>query len=151
ITECVLNLERLPQQTATAFLVPQSAEHVMPLLAAMEERLGAYLSAFEGMSGNAVAAALDHVPSLRNPFQGSHIPGYLILVEVMRTWAPREGEQSLDDVLETALAEIWESDAAPLADAFVGPPAEMWALRHALSEGVKHKGKLIAFDVSFRR
>jgi len=151
VTECVLNLERLPQQMATAFLVPQSAAHVMPLLAAMEERLGAYLSAFEGMSGNAVAAALDHVPSLRNPFQGGHIPGYLILVEISRTWAPRAGEQSLDAVLETALAEIWESEAAPLADAFVGPPAEMWALRHALSEGVKHKGRLIAFDLSFRR
>ena len=151
ITECVLNLERLPRQTATAFLVPQSAAHVLPLLTAMEERLGAYLSAFEGMSGNAVAAALAHVPSLRNPFQGGHIPDYLILVEVMRTWAPREGEQSLDEVLETALAEVWESEAAPLADAFVGPPAEMWSLRHALSEGVKHAGKLIAFDVSFRR
>ncbi|RAS13021.1 FAD-binding oxidoreductase [Ensifer adhaerens] len=151
VTECVLNLERLPQQTATALLVPASGAHVMPLLRAMEERLGAYLSAFEGMSSNAVKAAFAHVRSLKNPFQAGQVPDYVILAEISRTWAPREGEQSLDAVLETALAEIWETEEAPLADAFVGPPHEIWALRHALSEGVKHLGKLIAFDVSFRR
>jgi FAD/FMN-containing dehydrogenase len=151
VTECVLNLEKTPRQTATALLVPNSAAHVMPLLRAMEDRLGVYLSAFEGMSGNAVAAALDHVPSLRNPFQGGIVPSYVILAEISRTWAPRESEQALDAVLENVLAEIWESEEAPLADAFVGPAHEMWALRHALSEGVKHSGKLIAFDLSFRR
>lgn len=151
ITECVLNLEALPKQAATAYLVPAGGAHVMPLLRAMEQKLGAYLSAFEGMSKNAVKAALDHVPSLRNPFQGGVIPDYVILCEISRTWEPREGEQGLDAVLETVLSEIWESEAAPLADAFVGPAHEMWALRHALSEGVKHAGKLIAFDLSFRR
>ncbi|MCA1441864.1 FAD-binding oxidoreductase [Ensifer sp. IC4062] len=151
ITECVLNLERVPKQTATAFLVPASGAHVLPLLNAMEERLGTNLSAFEGMSKNAIAATFAHVPSLKNPFQGGNVPGYVILAEICRTWAPREGEQSLDAVLEEVLAEIWELEEAPLADAFVGPPHEIWALRHALSEGVKHLGKLIAFDLSFRR
>ncbi|ACP27024.1 putative D-lactate dehydrogenase [Sinorhizobium fredii NGR234] len=151
VTECVLNLERLPKQVATAFLVPAGGAQVLPLLNAMEERLGAYLSAFEGMSKNAIAAAFTHVPSLKNPFQGGHIPDYVILAEISRSSAPRAEEQPLDAVLETALAEIWELEEAPLADAFVGPPHETWALRHALSEGVKHLGKLIAFDVSFRR
>lgn len=54
-------------------------------------------------------------------------------------------------MLEEVLAGIWEREDAPLADAFVGPPQEIWALRHALSEGVKHMGRLIAFDLSFRR
>ncbi|RVI25928.1 FAD-binding oxidoreductase, partial [Sinorhizobium meliloti] len=62
-----------------------------------------------------------------------------------------EGEQPLDAVLESVLAEIWEMEEVLLADALVGPPHEIWALRHALSEGVKHLGKLIAFDLSFRR
>lgn len=151
ITECVVNLEPLPKQVATAYLVPTSGAHVMPLLRAMEDRLGAYLSAFEGISKNSVTAALDHVPSLKNPFQGGNVPDYVILAEISRTWEPREGEQSLDAVLEAVLAEIWETEEAPLADAFVGPAHEMWSLRHALSEGVKHSGKLIAFDLSFRR
>jgi FAD/FMN-containing dehydrogenase len=151
VTECVLNLEPVPRQTATALLVPASAESVPELLIAMEDGLGSYFSAFEGMSGNAVSAALDHVPSLRNPFHGGIVPDFVILAEISRSSPPREGEQPLDAVLEEVLAAIWESDAAPLTDAFVGPPQEMWALRHALSEGVKHSGRLIAFDLSFRR
>ncbi len=151
ITECVLNLEPAPKQSATALLVPAANEQVATLLVAMEDALGSYLSAFEGMSGNAVRAALDHVPSLRNPFQGGIVPDSVILAEISRSTPPREGEQPLDAVLEEVLAAIWEREDAPLADAFVGPPHEIWALRHALSEGVKHSGRLIAFDLSFRR
>ncbi len=151
VTECMLNLEPAPRQSATALLVPSSPEQVPELLIAMEEALGSYLSAFEGMSGNAVRAALDHVPSLRNPFQNGAVPDFVILAEISRSNAPREGEQPLDAVLEEVLGAIWERDDAPLADAFVGPPHEIWALRHALSEGVKHMGRLIAFDLSFRR
>ncbi|MCV3734878.1 FAD-binding oxidoreductase [Rhizobium sp. TRM96647] len=151
VTECVLNLEPLPRQTATAFLVPSAPDRVPDLLVAMEDALGSYLSAFEGMSKNAVSAALAHVPALRNPFQGGLVPDFVILAEISRTSPPREGEQPLDAVLEEVLAGIWEREDAPLADAFVGPPHEMWALRHALSEGVKHSGRLIAFDLSFRR
>ncbi|MHA6646128.1 FAD-binding oxidoreductase [Mesorhizobium sp. A623] len=151
ITECVLNLEPLPRQVATAYLVPRSGADIMPLLRAMEQRLGSYLSALEGMSKNAMSAAFAHVPSLRNPFQNGEIPDYVIMAEISRSWQPRSGEQSLDAVLEAVLTEIWESADAPLADAFVGPAHEMWALRHALSEGVKHAGRLIAFDLSFHR
>jgi FAD/FMN-containing dehydrogenase len=151
ITECVLNLEPLPRQISTAYLVPRSCADVMPLLRGMEERLGSYLSAFEGMSKNAIAAAFAHVPSLRNPFQNGEVPDYVIMAELSRSWQPRAGEQPLDAVLETVLTEIWESADAPLADAFVGPAQEMWALRHALSEGVKHAGRLVAFDLSFHR
>ncbi|AOF88557.1 FAD-binding oxidoreductase [Sinorhizobium sp. RAC02] len=151
ITECVLNLEPAPKQSATALLIPSSDEQVSALLVAMEDALGSYLSAFEGMSGNAIRAALDHVPSLRNPFQGGIVPDFVILAEISRSSPPRDGEQPLDAVLEEVLAAIWEREDAPLADAFVGPPHEIWALRHALSEGVKHSGRLIAFDLSFRR
>lgn len=151
VTECELNLEALPRQVATALLVPSSGAAVMPLLAAMERRLGTTLSAFEGMSKNALEATFAHVPSLRNPFQGGIVPDYVILAEASRTWDLREGEQSLDAVLEGALAEIWESEDAPLADAFVGPAHEMWSLRHAISEGVKHRGRLVGFDLAFRR
>ncbi|MFC3320981.1 FAD-binding oxidoreductase [Mesorhizobium newzealandense] len=151
VTECELNLERLPKQVATTYLVPSGSVAVMPLLRTIEERLGSYLSAFEGMSKNAIGAALAHVASLRNPFQNGQIPDYVILAEISRSWAPRDGEQPIDAVLESVLADILQGDDALLADAFVGPAHEMWALRHALSEGVKHAGRLVAFDLSFRR
>lgn len=151
ITECVLNLEPLPRQTATALLVPAAPECVTDLLLVMEAALGNYLSAFEGMSGNAMVAALDHAPSLRNPFAGGAMPEFAILAEISRSWPPRAGEQPLDKVLEEVLAGIWESEEGLLADALVGHPEEMWALRHALSEGVQRSGRLIAFDLAFRR
>ena len=131
ITECTFNLERLPQQTATAYLVPRSPEHVTVLLNAMEEQLGTYLSAFEGMSGAAIRRTLAHVEALRNPFPGGTVPDYVILAEVSRSWSRRESEQPLEAVLEEVLVEIWNQPDGPLADAFVGPAHEMWALRHA--------------------
>lgn len=151
ITECVLNLEPTVKQSATALLVPADLEKVPDLLIAMETAFGSYLSAFEGMSGASVKAALDHVPSLRNPFQGGVAPDFVILMEISRTSPPRDGEQPLDAMLEEVLGAVWESQEPLIADGFVGPPHEIWALRHALSEGVKHLGRLIAFDLSFRR
>ncbi|WP_417454609.1 FAD-binding oxidoreductase [Kiloniella sp.] len=151
VTEAVLNVVRLPQQSTAALLVPRDEAAVLKLLLEMEERCDSNLTAFEGMSSEAIRAAFDHVPSLRNPFPGGEIPDYVLLVELSRTWAKRDSEQSLDELIEVVLAEIWEDEDAPLDNAFIGRPEEMWALRHALSEGVKHAGKLVAFDVSFRR
>jgi FAD/FMN-containing dehydrogenase len=151
VTECVLNLEPLPLQSAAALLVPVSEQSVPELLIAMEQGLGGYLSAFEGMSRNAMAAALAHAPSLRNPFAGGVIPDFAILAEVSRSWLPRNGEQPLSAVLEDVLAALLEGPDPLLSDALVGRAEEMWALRHALSEGVRQSGKLIAFDLSFRR
>lgn len=151
VTEAVLNLELLPQQTATALLVPASDDAVFDILHALERALGSQLSAFEGMSGNAIRHALAHAPGLRNPFANGAVPETAILVEATRTWAPRDGEVSIEELLETCLADIWENPRAPLADALPGRPEEIWALRHALSEGVKHAGHLFAFDLAFER
>ena len=96
-------------------------------------------------------AALEGVAQRRHVRKGGIVPDFVVLAEISRTSPPREGEQPLDAVLEDVLAGIWERENTTLVDAFVGPPHEMWALRHALSEGVKHSGRLIAFDLSFRR
>jgi FAD/FMN-containing dehydrogenase len=151
ITECTFNLERLPRQAATAYLVPRSSEDALVLLNEVEERAGSYLTAFEGMSGAAIRHAFAHVESLRNPFPGGCIPAYVILVELSRSWEPRSAEQPLDAVMEDILAELWELPGEPLRDAFIGSPREMWALRHALSEGAKSAGFVVGFDLSFRR
>ncbi|WP_259783064.1 FAD-binding oxidoreductase [Aestuariispira ectoiniformans] len=151
VTEAVLNLEPLPRQSATALVVPGSDDAVFQVLASLERKLGPQLSAFESMSGNAMRHAFDHAPSLRNPFANGDIPDLAILVEATRTWEPREGEISIDDLLEACLAEIWEEPGEPLADALVGRPEEIWALRHSISEGVKNAGHLFAFDLAFER
>jgi FAD/FMN-containing dehydrogenase len=151
ITECVVNLERSPRQTATAYLVPTSRVQVMTLLSAVEDAFGNDLSAFEGISGNAFRRTLEHLPATRNPFEGGRIPNYVILLEVSRPSRPLENQAGLEALLEATLAAIWEHPNHPLADAFIGHPEEMWELRHALPEGVRSAGALISFDLSFRR
>jgi FAD/FMN-containing dehydrogenase len=151
ITECVINLERSPRQMATAYLVPTSGAHIMTLLSAIEETFGNDVSAFEGISGNAFRRTLEHVPTMRSPFGGGRVPDYVILLEVSRPSSRREDEAGLEAVLEAALTALWERPDRPLADAFTGRPEEMWALRHALPEGVRGAGSLFSFDLSFRR
>ncbi len=151
ITEASLLLSQIPQQSATALLIPRDRNDINELLISLEQKCGQSLSAFEGMSGNAIKAALKHSPNLTNPFGSDDIPDYSILLEITRDWQRREGEQSLDDVLEIILEDVWKDSRTPLDNALIGSPEKLWALRHALSEGVQKSGQLFAFDISFKR
>lgn len=150
ITHVTVEVHHRPRQTAAALLVPRDAEAVLPLLQAFEAEAGSTLTAFEGMSRAAMSRAIDHVPSLANPFAGG-VPDYAVLVELTRSWAPRPGEVSLDEVLQQIAGDLLDRDDAPLADALFGPVEKMWALRHALSEGLRASGPVVGFDLSFRR
>ena len=150
ITKVTVEVHPLPRQTAAALLVPRDAEAVLPLLQAFEAEAGSTLTAFEGMSKAAMSRAIEHLPSLTNPFAGG-VPDYAVLVELTRTWAPREGEASLDEVLQQIAGDVLERDDSPLVDALFGPTEKMWALRHGLSEGLRASGPVVGFDLSFRR
>lgn len=148
ITEVSVRLCLLPQQSATALLVPKSSDHINEILITIERECGEYLSAFEGMSGEAIKRTFEHTPSLSSPFGQDALPDYAILLELSRSWSEREAEHTLNDVLETVLAGLWDTH---LDDALIGAPERLWALRHAMSEGVQKSGTLFAFDLSFRR
>ena len=151
ITKAAFELRRLPQQSATALLVPRDDDAAIELLLAFEERIGDQLAAFEGISGEALALTLKHQPRLRNPFAARATPDYCILVEFERAWAPRDGEIGIDDFLEQVLSDIWSLSGTPLADAILGRGADFWALRHAITESLAAEGRVIAFDLSFAR
>ncbi|WP_378944366.1 FAD-binding oxidoreductase [Mesorhizobium sp. ANAO-SY3R2] len=151
ITECWLNVERMPRQAETVILVPATSQAVAGLLLRFEAELGGYLTAFEGMSRNAMAAAFGHTPHLRNPFAHGTVPEYAILAEFTRCWEPKEDEASLRNLVENTLVRMWDDGSDLLADALFGSGDDLWALRHALSEGVQKSGKLFAFDLSFPR
>lgn len=150
ITKITVEVHHRPRQTAAALLVPRDLDAVLPLLCAFEAEAGAMLTAFEGMSGAAMERAIAHAPSLANPFAGG-IPDYTVLVELTRSWLPREGEASLDETLQQIAASLLEREDAPLADALFGATTRMWALRHSLSEGLRASGAVTGFDLSFRR
>ena len=150
ITEAILNLEPLVTEQATALVVPTTDTAMLTLLQHLERRVGPLLSAFEFMSQASMRHAFSHAPSLKNPFAQGRIPKTALLVELSRpTKAP--WDKPLEDILQAVLAEAWELPEEPIADALFGRPQEIWSLRHALSEGVKAAGPLIAFDVGFTR
>tara|TARA_B110000003_G_scaffold273962_1_gene312737 strand:- start:1151 stop:2617 length:1467 start_codon:yes stop_codon:yes gene_type:complete len=151
VTEAVLSLEPLPQQTAVALLLPNALTSVPLILIEAERQLGPQLSAFEYMSGNAMGATLAHVSSIRNPFSGLELPDFAILIEITRPWKSRQGEATLNQVLEDFLVKLWQHSDSPLRNALPASPEDVWPLRHSISEGVRTAGYLIAFDLAFER
>lgn len=150
ITEAVLNLEPVVKEQATALVVPSSDSAMLTLLRHLESRVGPLLSAFEFMSQAAMKHTFEHAASLKNPFARGEIPETALLIELSRaTKAP--WDTPLDRVLEAVLSEAWELSETPIEDALFGRPEEIWALRHALSEGVKSAGPLVALDLGFTR
>lgn len=151
ITEVVVRLSQKPKQSATALLVPSNFSNIPTLLMSLEEKLGSLLSAFEGISGAALKSSFQHNPSLKNPFHNDTMPNYAILIEIERTWEQREGEQTVETLMESVLSEIWDFDEPLLDNAFITSPEKLWAMRHSISEGIKQEGKVFAFDVSMKR
>jgi len=147
ITGATLELAALPRQTVTALLVPSDDDAVATLLQAAEAELGDFLSAFEGISGAALQAALHHVPTLRNPFGAEPVPPFSLLIELASGVAPGAGVD-----LEALLMGFLEPRLGGLVDnAVLGRGQDLWQLRHALSDGAKARGRVVAFDISVRR
>jgi FAD/FMN-containing dehydrogenase len=150
ITKAVLEVHRRPERAATALIVPRDDEAVLEILLALEDRVGRRLSAFEGMSGAALACAVAHAPRLRNPFADSEIPPYLLLVEISED-GPLGDEPSLQDVLVEIVGEIAATPEASVADAYFDDGRQFWAIRHAISEGMRAAGRVVGLDLSFAR
>jgi FAD/FMN-containing dehydrogenase len=146
VTRATVALSRKPTATITAMLALVEAGAAIPLLGALETAFGAMLTAFEGISGPALTAALDHVPRLRNPFPGAR-PDYAALVELSASAAFDE------DLLEDRLATVLEPwlDSGAVLDASIDRRGDLWAIRHAVPEGLRASGRVVACDIALRR
>jgi FAD/FMN-containing dehydrogenase len=141
-----VRLHPIPKQAATALVALESVEAAMRLLWSLEETLGEFVSAFEGLSGNALAATLDHLRGVPAPF--ARTPGYAVLLEVSSAVPPTAGvdlEALLLAWLEPHLAQ------STVLDAVVDRPERLWRIRHAVSDSVQALGRLVAFDVAVSR
>lgn len=148
ITRATLEVHRKPQQSATALVVPTSDDAVLELLQALERDLGDYLSAFEGLSGHAMQAAIDHVPNLHNPFAPEPAPEFAILIELEAASSKTYTGLDLQEALNQFLQDQFEQT---ISNAVIGNGHALWQLRHSISEGARALGKPIAFDVSVPR
>lgn len=150
VTRVELEAQCKPRQSAAALVLLEDADAALPLLAHVEREAGELLSAFEGMSGEALARTLAHRPSLRNPFPADP-PPYAVLVEFSSARAARAGETPVESVLEACISDWWEQGGSAGLDALFGRPEDLWAIRHSLSEGLRASGRIVGFDLAFRR
>ncbi|MGV3480755.1 MAG: FAD-binding oxidoreductase [Sphingobium sp.] len=146
VTRATLALSPKPVVTVTAMIALHRAETATELLTALEGAFGTLLTAFEGISGPALDAALHHVPRLRDPFGGVR-PDYAVLVELSAGAA--FDVEWLEDKLGAALMPWFERGA--IRDTAVDRGDALWAIRHAVPEGLRAAGKVVACDIALRR
>ena len=149
VTRAQVELHRLPRQAVAALVVPVIHAAVPELVAFIESRAGEFLGAFEGMSANAMSAALAHNPRLRNPFSSATLPEYAVLIELVSSMPAEQFD--LSGLLAEILGRAMEGDHALVKDASFGHPEDFWALRHSISDGVRAAGKIVAFDIAVPR
>jgi FAD/FMN-containing dehydrogenase len=138
ITRVQVELQRIPRQTATALVVPTSHAAIPALITWFEAQAGEFRGAFEGMSANAMAAALSHNSRLRNPFGDTRLPDYAVLIELVGSVS--HGEFDLSELLAELLGQVMEGEVVLVKDACLGSSTDLWAIRHSISEGVRACG-----------
>lgn len=149
ISRVQVELHALPRQTAAALVVPTSHAAVLEILTLLEAEAGEFLSAFEGMSANAINAALAHNKRLRNPFSSIDLPDYAILVELTSTLG--SDQLDLSELLTQLLGQSMEAQEFLVKDACLGRAEDFWALRHSISDGLRELGVVFGFDISVSR
>lgn len=150
ITGAVVQAVPVPVQRATALVGSGDGEAVLALLRALERDLADVLTAFEVLSGGALAAVFTHTEGLRNPYGAAAPPAYTALVEVASTLPA--AALDLASLLEERLGAFLETpEGEAVSDVFMGRPEDVWAIRHHVSESLRAEGKVLAFDVSVPR
>jgi FAD/FMN-containing dehydrogenase len=148
VTRAVLRAVPRPAQRATALVGTADGPTALALLAHLEQRLGDVLTAFEVMSRLSLEPVFRYQPRLRNPF--GTLPAYVTLVELATT-LPAD-RLALDELLEATLGEMLEGEhGEQVTDIFPGKPADLWDIRHHVSESHRHEGVVLGFDISVPR
>jgi FAD/FMN-containing dehydrogenase len=148
VTRAVLRVVPRPAQRTTALVGLETGAAALTLLSHLERALGDVLTAFEVLSAASLAPVFSYQPRLRNPF-GAALPPYTALVELSTTLAA--SAVALEDLLETTLGDLLEAEGAGITDIFPGKPAELWDIRHHVSESHRHLGQVLGFDISVPR
>jgi len=150
VTMAVLSVDLLPRQSAVALVEPVTDSAMVELLTLLEHRHGEQVTAFEMLSRGALEAIARHrTPDVRWPFGSELPPDVILLVELSSSDAAgsihRDFVDSLTETIEVA------RQAGHVANAWFGPPQQLWALRHMAINAIMGEGALVAFDLSTTR
>ena len=146
ITGAALRLfPRTPNRAHAWVVVPDPAAAVT-LLAAFQDRAGPYIEAFELLSGSQIRQVERHIERARIPFAA--LPEWSVMIEL----AAVDPDAALAEVLETVLGHAL--DEGTLTDAVVAASAqqaaEIWHVRHSVSEANKKEGIGVVHDIALR-
>lgn len=144
ITGAVLKLFAPLRARATAFVAVQDIDAALALLAAIRNRCGDRLTAFEFMTGDCLALILRHAEGVRLPLAA--MPPAAVLIEL----SDQDDETALGERLEATL--IGGVDAGLVIDAAVAQDGmqarAFWRVRESISEALVRAGKAAKHDVS---
>lgn len=145
VTAATLALHPLPATRVTAMIALHSIDPAIGLLLAAEDAFGALLTAFEGISSTALQAALAHAPRLVDPF-ADNCPGYVVLMELSA------GAMFTADELEERLGRLlMPMIGGAIRDVAIDRGNRLWAIRHAVPDGLRAAGRVVACDIAVPR
>lgn len=145
VSQVAVRLAPIPTNVAAGFLAMRTRHHVLACMLEFERVFGEHLSAFELMSGDAMRLAASNVTGMRAPFQTLDHAEY-VLVEVASN-----DDSDLEGRLAVLIDRIAALPDSPIVDAVIAPPADLWKVRHSLSEGVRGAGATVRFDIAVPR
>ena len=148
ITRATLALQPKPASQVTALVGLRDADAALELLMTLEARFCTLITAFEGMSAAALEAAFAHTPQLKNPFMAV-LPPYAVLIELSS--GAVLGEEELETALGEALGDLMERPRSPILDVAIDRRGGLWAIRHAIPEGLRVAGHVVACDIALSR
>jgi FAD/FMN-containing dehydrogenase len=138
ITAATLRLFPDPGERTTALVGLATSGSAVDVLANLKRRLGDRIESFELVSEHVFGIVEKHIPEARLPFDERH-PWY-VLIEFSSS-APVAGD---------ALA--LEAEAGRILDAVIAKndkeAADLWRLRHSISEAERQEGRALKHDVS---
>lgn len=146
VTGAALRLHPQTPNTAHAWVAAAGPAAAVALLAALQDRAGSYIQAFELVSASQFELVRRHVERVRFPFPA--IPAWSALIELGSEDTSTDLQAILEEVVGTAL------DKGEALDAVVATSeqqaAEFWHIRHSVSEANKKEGIGIVHDVAVR-
>jgi FAD/FMN-containing dehydrogenase len=146
ITGAALRLHPQTPNTAHAWVATADPAAAVALLAALQDRAGSYVQAFELVSASQFELVRRHAERVRFPF--AEIPAWSVLIELGSEDATTALSAILEEVVGAAL------EGGEVIDAVIATSeqqaADFWHIRHSVSEANKKEGISITHDVAVR-
>jgi FAD/FMN-containing dehydrogenase len=144
ITGAVMKLYPKPKQKETCIVAFENVENCIDFFIRMSSYAGDALTAFEAMNSLAVSMTLEHISSIRYPFDQQY--AWYALMELTSS---RDGND-LRDAMETILGKAFEEGC--VIDGVIAESESQrdnfWRIREAIPESQGYVGASIKSDIS---